>query len=95
MIVTESSTEDDLPVASGRQMAEADYAMGTDRGVSLSRSKESETGSRTRTADVRCFGDRWAYRSVMAGDVWPSNVLTVASGTPFMTSQEANVCRRS
>ena len=33
--------------------------------------------------------------SVIAGVVWPRRLLTVASGTPRMTSQEANLCRRS
>ena len=64
-------------------------------GSTLSGAGEPERGSRTLTAEVRCLGDRWAYRSVIIGEVCPKRVLTLASGTPFMTSQEAKVWRRS
>ncbi len=41
-----------------------------------------ECGSKTRTTEVRCFGERWAYRIAMVGDVCPRRLLTVPRVSP-------------
>ena len=48
-----------------------------------------DTGSNTVTAEVRCFGEKWAYRSVIG----PKRLLTVASEMPRIMSQDAKVWR--
>jgi hypothetical protein len=45
-------------------------------------------------ASFKCSGDRWLYRLVWRMLECPRSSLTVLSGTPSATSQEANECRR-